>query len=122
MAGEKIEVIKGPVVTIRAVAKAKAEAGDYAYIGRTPGFWLHDTAKGETGDLCISAPIVDIPNGPTKNPKKHAAGDVFLGVVDGIDYAPKTAALQTKTPAHTHIVYRAVKGTDARVLVVWGLY
>ena len=58
MAGEKIEVILGPVVKIRAVAKVAGAEGDYAFIGQVAGFWLHDVAKGDTGDLCIYAPIV----------------------------------------------------------------
>ena len=62
--------------------------------------------------------LSNIPN----NSKKHAAGAVFLGAADGINYAPKATALANKTANHTMIVYRAVGARADRVLVVWGLY
>ena len=118
MAGEKIEVIKGGVVVIRPVATKKAAAGDFAYFGKVPGFWLHDVKKNDAGDLCIHAPIVSIPN----NGKAHKAGAIFIWGPDGIDYSPKATNLQNKSPAHTNIVYRNASAKDARVFVVWGLY
>ena len=118
MAGEKITVIQGPTVKIRAVAAVAGAAGDYVYVERTPGFWLHDIEKGATGDLCVHAPIASIPN----NGEKHKAGEVFLGEPKGINYGPNKPALQNKTPAHTNIVYQAVGSKAGRVLVVWGLY
>ena len=118
MAGEKIEVVRGPIVTIRPVAAVAGAAGDYVYVERTPGFWLHDVAKGETGDLCIHAPIASIPN----NGAKHKAGAVFLGEQKGLNYEPNKPTLQNKTPAHTSIVYQDVGSKAKRVLVVWGLH
>ena len=121
-AGDKVEVIKGPVTTIRAKALKKGAKGDMIRISDTYGFWLHGVKKGEVVDFCVSAPIISIPN--STPPAAYVAGKVFqvTGVNGVVNYAPAGAELNKQTPYRLMIVYRAAKATDDRILVTWGLY
>ena len=123
MAGEKIEVIKGPATTIRAVADENAAAGDLERIGLTYGFWLHDVAKGAEGDFCISAPIIEIPS----NSKMHIAGTLVQLTGNDpnitITYGANTAQATSRNVAVRYmVVYRRVRARDTRMLVTWGIY
>ena len=122
MAGEKFEVIKGPVTTIRAVAAENAAAGDLERIGQTYGFWLHDVAKGAEGDFCISAPIIEIPS----DSKMHAAGALvqLTGNNPNIAFAYGATGGGTNRNVAVRymIVYRRVRARDTRMLVTWGIF
>ena len=123
MAGEKIEVIKGPATTIRAVADENAAAGDLERIGLTYGFWLHDVAKGAEGDFCISAPIIEIPS----DSKMHIAGTLVQLTGNNpsitITYAPTGNQATSRNVAVRYmIVYRRVRARDTRMLVTWGIF
>ena len=123
MAGEKFEVIKGPVTTIRAVADENAAAGDLERIGHTYGFWLHDVAKGAEGDFCISAPIIEIPS----DSKMHIAGSLVQLTGNNpnitIAYAATgSQAISRNVAVRYMIVYRRVRARDTRMLVTWGIF
>ena len=137
MAGEKITIVSGAPISIRVTAAADAAEGDYIYLhrvgsgntayGGTAGFWLHDTKKDEVGDVCIYAPIVEIPNtaGNNGQPGAVKAGQVHTGDEDGIVFAGGVGARRTLYRNSTYtvaIIYEDAPATSDRIKVVWGLH
>jgi len=116
MANEKIRVVRGPVVTIRPTAIEAAKAGDLYRGGRATGFWLHDTAKGEVGDVCIAARLVSVP----MKKGTYVAGDVALGG-RALIWKPTLQQLRGDSPGVVAVLYRDVVLTrSGRALAVWG--
>ena len=139
MAGEKIKVLAGKPINIRATAVADVSEGDYVMLARqgrnnnqfggTAGFWLHDTKKDEVGDVCISVAVAEIPNTAGENGVAAAlkAGEVFTAGYDGIEFGEGLSTSNKRTLYRNStytaaIIYEDTPATSDRVKVVWGLH
>ena len=138
MAGEKMKVLAGKPINIRATAVADAAEGDYVMMerqggnnsfGGTAGFWLQDVKKDEVGDVCIFAPVAEMPNTAGENgvPAALKAGRVFTAGADGVDFAAgqnlgARRALYRNSTYTSVIVYEDTPATSDRIKVVWGLH
>ena len=127
MAGEKITVIAGKPVSVRATAGADVAEGDFVMLSRvgtgtnewggTAGFWLHDVKKDEVGDVCIFCEVVEIPS----DGKEHTAGKVLIAQKAGIGYDTTRPQYRAST-YNAVIVYEDIAANSTRMRVVWGLH
>ena len=129
MAGEKITVIAGKPISVRATAGADVAEGDFVMLersgsganewGGTAGFWLHDVKKDEVGDVCIFCEVVEIPADTNSN--AYSAGKVFTAQKSGIEYGTTRTQYRAST-YNAVIVYEDTPANATRMKVVWGLH
>ena len=152
MAGENIKVLAGEPISVRATARFDASEGDYIMLERRPesltstfgtpfhspineinlhggtaGFWLHDTKMGEVGDVCVFAPVAEIPNTLNSGggPRPVKAGEVYTAGLSGINESSIISRnrLYYRNSTYTVvIIYEDTPDTSDRVKVVWGLH
>ena len=127
MAGEKITVIAGKPISVRATAGADVAQGDFIMLersgsgnnewGGTAGFWLHDVKKDDVGDVCIFCEVAEIPS----DSKAYSAGKVLIAQQAGIGYDTTRTQYRAST-YNCVIIYEDVAANATRMKVVWGLH
>ena len=110
MSGEKIEVVHGPVTSIKALATKSVVSGDVQRIGDVAGFWLHDVEKNKNGHFCIAALLVNLP----------IPGDDDIVVGTELSLNPKGSNIIRGTAEPVAVLWESYPANTDRGLAVWG--